>query len=477
MTRLKDHHPKIMVVGDVMIDHYLWGSCERISPEAPVQIVAIDKETTLLGGAGNVVRNLDALGASVGLLCVIGDDPNANELRDLLDRIGIDHQTLITQKGRTTSKKSRIIASNQQVLRYDNETTEAITQESQKSLIEAFEAQITHYDMVILSDYNKGLLTSDLTQALITTANAHAVPTLVDPKGSDFGKYKGAYLLTPNKKEASLASNIPITDEQSLLEAISSLKNLCNLTTSLITLSEEGIALFDEHLRIHPTVAREVFDVTGAGDTVIASLAFALASDDAIDEAVKFANLCAGVVVGKVGSATASLDEIIAYEASLHRSTSDNHIKSWKEIRRISDQLHTEGKKIIFTNGCFDLLHVGHVKYLERAKSFGDVLIVGLNSDASVTRLKGDLRPINPQADRAYILASLEVVDYVVIFDQDTPYELIKIIQPDTLVKGGDYHGKEVVGSDIAKEVRLVEFIEGKSTTQTIQRIEHATTC
>jgi D-beta-D-heptose 7-phosphate kinase/D-beta-D-heptose 1-phosphate adenosyltransferase len=477
MTRLKDHHPKIMVVGDVMIDHYLWGSCERISPEAPVQIVAIDKETTLLGGAGNVVRNLDALGASVGLLCVIGDDPNANELRDLLDRIGIDHQTLITQKGRTTSKKSRIIASNQQVLRYDNETTEAITQESQESLIEAFEAQITHYDMLILSDYNKGLLTPSLTQALITTANAHAVPTLVDPKGSDFGKYKGAYLLTPNKKEASLASKIPITDEASLLEAIRSLKNLCNLTTSLITLSEEGIALFDEHLRIHPTVAREVFDVTGAGDTVIASLAFALASDDAIDEAVKFANLCAGVVVGKVGSATASLDEIIAYEASLHRSTSDNHIKSWKEIRRISDQLHTEGKKIIFTNGCFDLLHVGHVKYLERAKSFGDVLIVGLNSDASVTRLKGDLRPINPQADRAYILASLEVVDYVVIFDQDTPYELIKIIQPDILVKGGDYHGKEVVGSDIAKEVRLVEFIEGKSTTQTIQRIEHATTC
>jgi D-beta-D-heptose 7-phosphate kinase/D-beta-D-heptose 1-phosphate adenosyltransferase len=232
------------------------------------------------------------------------------------------------------------------------------------------------------------------------------------------------------------------------------------------------VAIYDNKLRTHPTVAREVFDVTGAGDTVLASLGFALACNYEIDDSVEFANLAAGVVVGKIGSATATLNEIIEYESSLNKSTSDEHIKTLSEITTLSEELKARGKKIIFTNGCFDILHAGHVRYLETAKSYGDVLILGLNSDRSVTSLKGEGRPINIQMDRAYILAALEAVDYVVIFDEDTPYNLIKTIKPHVLVKGGDYEGKEVVGQDIADELKLVQFVDGKSTTKTIQKIQ-----
>ena len=326
----------------------------------------------------------------------------------------------------------------------------------------------------MLSDYGKGVLTFELTQAIIILANEHGKKVLVDPKGLDYSKYKGAYLLTPNKKEASEATDINITDEASLTQAIAQLQTKCDLDVSLITLSEDGVAIYDNDLRTHPTVAREVFDVTGAGDTVLASLGFALACDYRIDDAVKFSNLAAGVVVGKIGSATATLNEIIEYESSLNKSTSDEHIKSLNEITVLSEELKTRDKRIIFTNGCFDILHAGHVRYLETAKSYGDVLILGLNSDRSVKALKGENRPINTQIDRAYILAALEAVDYVVVFDEDTPYDLIKAIKPHILVKGGDYEGKQVVGQDIADELKLVQFVDGKSTTKTIERIQNS---
>ena len=268
------------------------------------------------------------------------------------------------------------------------------------------------------------------------------------------------------------ATQVTIKDDESLTQAITQLKVECDLTVSLITLSEQGVAIYDDELRTHPTVAREVYDVTGAGDTVLASLGFALACDYQIDDAVKFSNLAAGVVVGKIGSATATLNEIIEYESSLNKSTSDEHIKTLGEITTLSEELKSRGKKIIFTNGCFDILHAGHVRYLETAKSYGDVLILGLNSDRSVKVLKGENRPINTQLDRAYILAALEAVDYVVVFDDDTPYDLIKAIKPHTLVKGGDYEGKAVVGQDIANELKLVQFVDGKSTTKTIEKIQ-----
>jgi D-beta-D-heptose 7-phosphate kinase/D-beta-D-heptose 1-phosphate adenosyltransferase len=464
--------PKLLVIGDLMIDHYLWGSCDRISPEAPVQVVNVEYESTVLGGAGNVINNLRALGAQVDVISVLGDCEISNELKVLLSDIEVNTQYLITQKDRITSKKSRIIASQQQVVRYDRESTDEINAESQEEILSIFQKIIASYDGVLLSDYGKGVLTHDLAQSLIVLANENNKKVLVDPKGLDYSKYRGAYLLTPNKKEASVATQINIKDDVSLTQAIIQLKIECDLDVSLITLSEQGVAIYDNKLRTHPTVAREVFDVTGAGDTVLASLGFALACGYEIDDAVKFSNLAAGVVVGKIGSATATLNEIIEYESSLNKSTSDGHIKTLDEIAALSNELKTRGKKIVFTNGCFDLLHAGHVRYLETAKSFGDVLILGLNSDRSVTALKGEGRPINIQMDRAYILAALEAVDYVVIFDQDTPHDLINIVKPHTLVKGGDYEGKEVVGQDIADELKLVQFVDGKSTTRTIEKIQ-----
>jgi len=464
--------PNILVIGDLMIDEYLWGECDRISPEAPVQIVDIKKETTLLGGAGNVIRNLAALKANVGVFSVIGDDEVGMKVKAMLDKQGVK-TSLIEQKGRKTSRKTRLMASHSQVVRYDKESKNNISQQSVKTLYSKFQEKINSYDIILLSDYNKGVLTTDLLEKIISYANKHNKKVLVDPKGDDFTKYKGAYLLTPNKKEAELASNIKIESDIDLKEVLSKLKNDVSLAVSVITLSENGIAILeDDKVTIKPTVAREVYDVTGAGDTVLASLGFALSLDYDINTAVEFANLAAGVVVGKIGSATATIDEIEEYQASLHKSSVELHIKDFEQIKRVSNRLKNQNKKIVFTNGCFDILHKGHVSYLNKAKTFGDILILGLNSDASVKRLKGENRPINTQDDRAYILSALECVDYVVIFDEDTPYELIKLIQPDVLVKGADYEGKEVVGSDIAKETKLVTFVDGKSTTKTIEKIQ-----
>ncbi len=477
MKSLHGKHPHILVIGDLMIDHYLWGGCERISPEAPVQVVDIARETTVLGGAGNVINNLVALGAKVSVSGVIGDDENGQELRLLLSQIGVNAQGLIQQSGRKTSKKSRVIASNQQILRYDRESKEAIEKASERAIVSYVIDVIDTCDIIILSDYGKGVITDAVAGGVIAAAKAGGKKVLVDPKGKDYRKYRGAYLLTPNKKEASEATGIVINDDKSLQKALLSLKETCALECSMITLSEDGIAIFDQSMRRFPTVAKEVYDVTGAGDTVIASLSFALSSGLSIDEAAPFANHAAAVVVGKIGSATVTLSEIEEYESSLHQSSSEMHIKTKEEIYALSDRLKKEGKRVVFTNGCFDILHVGHVKYLQEAKSYGDVLIVGLNSDSSVRELKGPTRPVNTENDRAYILAALESVDYVVLFSEETPHELIKNISPDILVKGGDYEGKQVVGAEFARELRLVQFVDGKSTTATIARINEGTTC
>jgi len=472
MIDLKNKSPRLLVIGDLMVDQYLWGSCDRISPEAPVQVINVDRESKILGGAGNVVNNLKKLGAKVDIISVVGNCEVSSELIKLLVDINVHTKYLITQKNRISSKKTRIIASQQQVVRYDRESSDDIDVDSQNTIIETFNKIVNNYEAILLSDYGKGVLTNQLTQSLIYIAKKYNKKVLVDPKGIDYFKYKGAYLLTPNKKEASIATKINIIDDASLTDAILELKSMCDLDISLITLSENGIAIYDDELRTHPTIAKEVFDVTGAGDTVLASLGFALACGNNIDDAVAFSNLAGGVVVGKIGSATATLNEVIEYESSLNKSSGDKHIKTQVEIAKLSQELKLKGKKIVFTNGCFDLIHAGHISYLEKAKNFGDVLIIGLNSDSSVTSLKGKGRPINLQEDRAYILAALEVVDYVVIFDEDTPYKLIKSIKPHILVKGGDYIGKEVVGQDIADELKLVEFVDGKSSTKTIEKIK-----
>ncbi len=471
----KHPHPQILVVGDLMIDHYLWGTCNRISPEAPVQVIDIQKETTLLGGAGNVVNNLLTFGAKVEVGGVIGNDEAGNELMGMLQKAGAGTLLVQVQEGRKTSKKSRIIAANQQVVRYDKESKDNISKESEQKLLAGIEKNILQYQLIILSDYNKGVLTPTLTQSIINLAKQHGIKVLIDPKGTDYTKYTGAFLITPNKKEASTATNIEIKDEHTLQEAGFLLKRNYRLTYAVITLSEEGIAFFDEQsMHKIPTKAKAVYDVTGAGDTVLASLGFAIANDWNMIEACNFANYAAAVVISKVGSATATLSEIQEYIASyIPDFNSDTVIKTREEIVEIANDLRKRNKKIVFTNGCFDVLHLGHVKYLEKAKSFGDVLIVGVNADASVKRLKGEERPINPEYDRAYLLASLNVVDYVVVFEEDTPYDLIQAISPEILVKGGDYQGKEVVGSNLVKEVKLVSFVEGKSTTNIIKKIKN----
>ena len=433
----------------------------------------IREDGIVLGGAGNVINNLKALGAKVDVISVIGDCLSSRKLKELLKKIKVSTQYLTVQKNRITSKKSRIISAKQQVIRFDRESIDEIDDSAKKSVLNYFKSIISNYDAVLLSDYGKGLLTYDLTQSIIACSNSNGKKVLVDPKGTNYKKYKGAFLLTPNKKEAIEATNIDIIDKSSLSRAILELKSRCGLEVSLITLSEDGIAVYDHELRLHPTTTKEIYDVTGAGDTVLASLGFAIASGLNIDEAVKFSNLAAGVVIGKVGSATASINEIMEYESSINKSSSDKHIKTKSQIKSLVRDLKERGEKIVFTNGCFDLLHVGHICYLEKAKSYGDILIVGINSDKSVKAIKGKDRPINVESDRAYILASIEVVDYVVIFHENTPYDLIKVIKPHTLVKGGDYLGKPVVGEDIAGELKIVEFIKGKSSSKTIEKIKN----
>lgn len=455
--------PKILVIGDLMLDHYILGDCSRISPEAPVQVVEVTKEQNRLGGACNVAHNLIALGAKVELCGVIGEDKAGEMLLQDAKNLGIGVKHIYKDKKRQTTQKSRILVSNQQILRVDRENKDDLCDEILQSLYHGVCSEITECDGLILSDYGKGVLSKSICKKLISLANEYQKVVLCDPKGSDYSKYKYATLLTPNKKEAKEATGIEINNKENLLLALNTLKEQCNLLYPLITLSEDGIGILEDgELKIFPTLAQEVYDVTGAGDTVIASLGYMLAQGQNIKEAVKFANSAAAVVVAKVGSAVATQEEIGRFH---HQEYAHS------KILACAKQL-PQNSNIVFTNGCFDILHKGHVSYLQKAKKLGDILVVGLNSDSSVRALKGENRPINSQEDRAFLLASLECVDYVIIFDELTPYELIKSISPKILVKGADYKGKEVVGSEFAQEVKLIDFVEGKSTTNLIKKIK-----
>ncbi|WP_276890541.1 D-glycero-beta-D-manno-heptose-7-phosphate kinase [Helicobacter japonicus] len=476
MFNLESKSPKILVIGDLMIDHYVWGSCERISPEAPVQVVDVKNESNRLGGACNVAHNLIALNAQVFVCGVVGNDDTGLWLGDKLESIGVDISYLFVDTSRPTTKKTRVIIANQQVLRIDRESKAPIDSSIQIDIMQRLHAVLDEVDCVIISDYGKGLLNDELTQFVITYAKKKSKFVLCDPKGKDYSKYRGATLLTPNKKEAELATDIIISNEESLIRAGMTLKNKCQLDISLITLSEDGIGIFaNDAMERIPTRAKEVYDVTGAGDTVIAALGFALSSGCDILQACEFANAAAAVVVGKVGSAVATHNEILQY-AHTQPSNLQQHIESKiiskENLLKILKTL--KQNKIVFTNGCFDILHIGHLNYLNHARDLGGLLIVGLNDDDSIKRLKGKERPINPLNNRALMLAGLECVDYVVSFSEDTPLELIKAIQPDVLVKGGDYHNKEVVGSEYAKEVILIDFVEGYSTSNIIDSIQRS---
>jgi len=467
---------RCLVVGDLMLDEYLWGKAERISPEAPVQVVDVVREELRLGGAGNVVNNLVALGARVAVCSVIGRDDNGRALLDDFNRRNVSVEAIFCDPGRRTSRKTRVVASNQQIVRIDRESRDPLSDEMETQVCNWVAGQAEDFNVILLSDYLKGVLTPRVIESIITTAASKNIPVLVDPKGTDFSRYHGATLLTPNRKEAEAASGLVIRDSQTLEQAAGLIMKKAGLEHLLITRSEEGMSLFSlsDHPVHIPTVAREVFDVSGAGDTVLASLAVGVAAGLGMAEAARLANIAAGIAVGKLGTSTVSPDEIINAVALAH-SDSDSKIKNLDVLTAIINAEKARGKSVVFTNGCFDLLHAGHVKYLQKARNLGDLLIMGLNSDASVRRLKGEKRPLIGEDERAHILAALDCIDYVVLFDQDTPLELITALKPHILAKGGDYTADGVVGKDVVEayggRVELVTFVDGKSTTNIIDRI------
>jgi D-beta-D-heptose 7-phosphate kinase/D-beta-D-heptose 1-phosphate adenosyltransferase len=470
---------KVLVVGDLMLDEYVWGKAERISPEAPVQVVEVARDELRLGGAGNVCNNLAALGVQVEVASVLGDDADGLLLRQLLAERGIGTDGIILAAGRTTSRKTRVLASSQQIVRIDRETRTVINAAQEAQLLATIRATLPACRAILVSDYLKGVLSESLLQALITLGRTKGIPVVIDPKGSDYRKYRGATALTPNRKEAQTASGIAIVDAASLQQAGQTLCADLELDALVLTRSEEGMSLFfrdgrEAHL---PTQAREVFDVSGAGDTVLALVGVGLAAGQPLDEAARLSNLAAGIVVGKVGTSTVTAEEIL--EAAGHQHPdADRKLHNGQALAHLLARRHAKGETIVFTNGCFDLLHVGHVKYLQAARKLGDLLVLGLNTDASIRRLKGPKRPLIGEDERAHILAALDCVDYVVLFDEDTPVELIRTLRPDILVKGADYTPEGVVGKDLVESwggrVELIDLVEGRSTSNIVDKILQA---
>lgn len=467
---------RCLVVGDLMLDEYLWGKTERISPEAPVQVVEVLREELRLGGAGNVVNNLAAFGAQVAVCSVAGDDQNGRSLLNEFGKRNVAIGAVFLDPERRTSRKTRVVAANQQIVRIDRESREALPAAFEKQVCDWLIEHIGEFQVVVLSDYNKGVLTPAVIAATVTAAAKVGIPVLIDPKGADYSRYSGATLLTPNRKEAEAASGIAIHDEATLSRAASIIMRSVGLQHLLITRSEEGMSLFSrtgEVVHI-PTVVREVFDVSGAGDTVLATLAVGIAAGCGMTEAARLANVAAGIAVGKLGTSVVTPQEIINV-VSLSHHNSDSKIKSRDVLALLISKEKARGKQIVFTNGCFDLLHAGHVKYLQKARSLGDLLVLGLNSDASVQRLKGPKRPLICEDERAHILAALDCIDYVTLFDEDTPLQLITALKPQILAKGGDYSLDNVVGKDLVEayggRVELVSFVDGKSTTNIIEKV------
>ncbi|MEW5804720.1 MAG: D-glycero-beta-D-manno-heptose-7-phosphate kinase [bacterium] len=465
---------KVLVVGDLMLDEYLWGEVERISPEAPVQVVDVRREFITLGGAGNVVANLISLGGQVQMCSVIGDDANGRALLDELMRKGISTEGIFQEPGRPTTRKSRVLAANQQVLRIDREVRSPIDPIWEEKIESYLEKSISENAAIILSDYHKGVLTEKVLRKVIELGRSRGKPVFVDPKGTSYQKYRGASYITPNQKEAAQATGMMIRTEEEVYKAGEKLLLELDLDGVILTRGKDGISLFlrgQQPLTL-PTRAKEVFDVSGAGDTTLAALTLGYLAGLPLDEAAELANLAAGVVVGKVGTATVSCAEILA-AYGCGQSPAGQKLKILSELQDLIPRHRLSGQRIVFTNGCFDLLHVGHIKLLHEAKSFGDILIVAINDDDSVRRLKGPDRPYMTQTERAHLLSALNYVDYVVVFPEDTPESLIMSLQPDVLVKGTDYRKTEVVGWQAVESyggsVKLVD--QDISTSSLIARI------
>ncbi len=461
---------QVLVVGDLMLDRYWHGATSRISPEAPVPVVKVGQSEDRIGGAGNVALNIASLGAGVSLVGIVGKDEAAESLMTRLESAGI-HADFQVSASKPTITKLRVISRHQQLLRLDFE--DAFELEDSDQLPVKVEQLLGNVGALILSDYAKGALQNP--QGLIALARNAGVPVLVDPKGTNFELYRGATLLTPNLSEFEAVVGV-CSNEQALVDKGAELMGHLDIEALLITRSEHGMTLLRKDMpELHlPARAREVFDVTGAGDTVISVLATALAAGEPLPEAVAMANIAAGIVVGKLGTATISMPEL--RRAISEEQGSERGVVNEEQLLVDVADARAQGERVVFTNGCFDILHAGHVGYLEQARKQGDRLILAVNSDASVKRLKGEGRPINPVERRMAVLAGLEAVDWVVSFEDDTPERLLKLIKPDILVKGGDYSRKEVVGWEIVEsyggDIEVLDFLDDCSTTAIVEKIK-----
>jgi len=465
---------KILILGDLMLDEHIWSKVSRISPEAPVPIADVVKITHVPGGCGNVAANVASLGGIPYLISIIGEDSSGEKLLRALEKAKVSTNYLIVDEKRPTILKSRIIAGSQQVVRVDREDRNLISPTLTQKIMRKLKELVPKVDGIIISDYEKGMVTREISQQLIRLARQFKKPVAIDPKGIDYQKYQGSTVLTPNLRETAIAARTVIVDDKTLLAAGRNL--LCQIKSQylLVTRGRDGMTLFDKTGSTYiPAIPREVFDITGAGDTVIATLVLSLAAGADMKEAAAISNFAASVVVGKIATATCSREEL--EEAIEGKEPAIRKIKLKNEIGAIAHNLKNQGAKIVFTNGCFDILHLGHVRYLREAKKLGDILIIGLNSDNSVSALKGPSRPYISEMERAEILASLEFVDYVVIFEEVRPDNLIRLVKPDIHVKGGDYKVSELPERKIVEalggKVVVIPPIKGRSTTGIVERI------
>ncbi len=471
--------PNLLVIGDLILDRYFTGAAERISPEAPIPVLRVESTRAGLGGAGFVAQCVTVLGARATLLGVTGDDASGERVAQVCADLGIDLKA-IAEPGRRTSVKTRHMAHShtiaQQVLRVDEETTAPISEATEAALLATATSLLPDVDAVLLSDYVKGCLTRGLLDALIAAAKENGTPVLVDSKRPDYARFRGATAITPNRPETQRVTGIAVETLEHADAAAAKLLDDLGMSFVLITLDREGMYLkqsdgYGVHL---PTSPREVFDVSGAGDMVLSVLACALASGATPHEASALANVAAGLAVERVGAVPVAREEISARLATDGDGAGTKHVDR-AEIGAVVARHHAARRRVVFTNGCFDILHAGHIRFLKAARAEGDVLVVGLNADDSVRRIKGEERPVNPVQDRIEVLAALSMVDYVVVFDEDTPANVIEQVEPDVLVKGVDWKDKGVVGREFVEgrggKVVLVDLHEGRSTTGIVEKI------
>jgi D-beta-D-heptose 7-phosphate kinase / D-beta-D-heptose 1-phosphate adenosyltransferase len=473
IDRLKQ--ARVLCIGDVMLDHYVYGQVERVSPEAPIPVLSIEHELKTLGGAGNVLRNLTALGVAPSFISVVGNDDAGREIERLLAAQDGAEVHVLVQPQRATTVKTRYVAANQQLLRVDRETPSPLEPYIREDLLRLARELVTDHKVVIISDYAKGVLTEGVAFEIIQAAREADALVIVDPKGGDHIRYRGADLLKPNRRELAHATGMPVATEGEIVAAAQALIERCGFGTVLVSLGAEGMALVGADGKVHIQHAQvhEVFDVSGAGDTVVAVVAAALGAGLGTIDAARLANVAAGIVVGKIGTAVAYPSELAACLGGREPDSADKVMPRAQALDLV-ERWRRHGLRIGFTNGCFDLLHPGHVSLISQARAACDRLVVGLNGDGSARRLKGPTRPIQRELARSAVLASLAAVDLIVVFEEDTPIELIRAIRPKVLVKGADYRPDEVVGADIVKrgggEVLLAELLPGYSTTATIAR-------